>query len=391
VILCVVRLRAVLVVLMVCLVLGIAWGCLDRPRVMTTMTAPEDDPPPITSAINTILHLRSLAILNSQTEGLHRLYDLSVATGRWALERETRRVKYVGAWAEKRGLKIVEVSADGRIVRMEKRENSIWAYVIQSAGFGYVYLDDPEDKVHRFGVGTRHVMELALHGNSWVLKRDWYTDPLDEDTVIPDVTPAATEHLIGTVLASELPYVARRQKYQRAAAVQYANTYCGAAWGCGNEGRYNQDYRDYTGLGGDCTNFASQVLGDPDAGALPGTSVWHYAKQGWRGAGSTAWVKADAFGRYLSHSGTAHLVGRGTYRHIVEPASNEAMSLIARLEPGDLIAYEEKRRIVHFAVVTNKDSKGVLLVNSHTVDRYQVPWDLGWDQKTVFWLFHVHD
>lgn len=383
-ILYVVRLRSVLIGLMICLALGMVWRCLDGPRAMTTMTAPQSDPLPLDSVINTILRLRALAILNGQTEGLHRLYDLSIATGRWALERETRRVEYLGAWAEKRGLKIVEVSAEGRIVRMEERENSIWAYVIQSAGFGYVYLDDPEAQVHRFGVGTRHVMELAWHENAWVLKRDWYTDPLDEDTLIPDVTPALAENLIRPVLASDLPLVARRGRYQRAAAVTYANTYCGAAWGCGNEGRYNQDYRDYTGLGGDCTNFASQVLGDPNAGALPGDGAWRYSGKGWQGGGSTAWVKADALGRYLTYSGIAKPVGRGTYRHVVD-------ELISQLEPGDLIAYEEKGRIVHFAVITAWDSKGVALVNSHTADRYQVPWDLGWDAQTVFWLFHIHD
>ncbi|WP_443662559.1 amidase domain-containing protein, partial [Clostridium sp.] len=30
------------------------------------------------------------------------------------------------------------------------------------------------------------------------------------------------------------------------------------------------------------------------------------------------------------------------------------------------------------------------LVNTHTIDRYRVPWDLGWGDKNInFYLIHV--
>ncbi|NLN18344.1 MAG: hypothetical protein GX162_03575 [Firmicutes bacterium] len=378
----VIRLRSVLIGLAVCFTLGFTWGCLERPHTMITTSVSDATPPPLFSSINNMLHLRAAALLNQHTEGLQKMYDLSAATGRWALEHEIRRVKYMQAWSEKRGLRLVEVSTDTRLLRTEEKGGSVWAYIIQSAGFGYVYLDDPEAEVHRFGIGTRHVMELTLCDGRWTIKRDWYIDPLDQDPDVPVIAATAQ-----TVLASEVAFepflTTQRPAYQRAAAVEYANTYCGSAWGCGNDRRYNQEYRDYTGLGGDCTNFASQVLGDPNAGGLPKDSIWHYSGKGWKGAGSQAWVKAEAFARYLSYSGIARRVARGKYPHVAE--------IVSQLEPGDLIAYEQKGRIVHFSVITAYDSKGVALVNSHTVDRYQVPWDLGWDAKTVFWLFHIQD
>jgi hypothetical protein len=379
----VIRLRSIFIGLTVCFTLGFAWGCLERPLTVTTTASSDEVTPPLVSSINTMLHLRAAALLNQQTEGLQTMYDLGAATGRWALEHEIRRVKYMKAWSEKRGLRLVETATDTRIVRTEKKGDSVWAYVIQSMGFGYIYLDDPETKMHRFGIGTRHVMELILRDGRWVLKRDWYIDPLDQEPPIPEMTVAAREPLISTEVTTAPFFVAQRRAYRRSAAVEYANTYCGSAWGCGNDRRYNQEYRDYAGLGGDCTNFASQVLGDPNAGNLPGDSIWHYSGKGWKGAGTQAWVKAEAFARYLSYSGIAHRVGRGTYPHVVK--------MLSQLEPGDLIAYEQKGRIVHFSVITAHDSKGVALVNSHTVDRYQVPWDLGWDAKTVYWLFHVRD
>jgi len=40
------------------------------------------------------------------------------------------------------------------------------------------------------------------------------------------------------------------------------------------------------------------------------------------------------------------------------------------------LPYEEKGRLEHLAVVVARDSRGYPLVNSHTADRYRVPWDL---------------
>ncbi|MDT2264397.1 hypothetical protein P7H17_02880 [Paenibacillus larvae] len=37
------------------------------------------------------------------------------------------------------------------------------------------------------------------------------------------------------------------------------------------------------------------------------------------------------------------------------------------------------------------DAKGYPLVNSHTADRYRVPFDLGWDKSTKYLLIHIND
>ncbi|MBE3599681.1 MAG: amidase domain-containing protein [Limnochordaceae bacterium] len=62
---------------------------------------------------------------------------------------------------------------------------------------------------------------------------------------------------------------------------------------------------------------------------------------------------------------------------------------VNELEPGDLIGYQEKGRLVHFAPVVGRDFRGYIVVNSHTADRNAVPWDVGWDQATIFWLLKV--
>ncbi|MBU3128796.1 amidase domain-containing protein [Clostridium tagluense] len=41
-------------------------------------------------------------------------------------------------------------------------------------------------------------------------------------------------------------------------------------------------------------------------------------------------------------------------------------------------------------MVTGFDSHGYPLVNTNTIDRYHVPWDLGWGDKNInFYLIHV--
>lgn len=39
-----------------------------------------------------------------------------------------------------------------------------------------------------------------------------------------------------------------------------------------------------------------------------------------------------------------------------------------------------------------QDSHGYLLVNSHTTDRYHIPWNLGWgDNQIRFFLIHINE
>lgn len=61
-----------------------------------------------------------------------------------------------------------------------------------------------------------------------------------------------------------------------------------------------------------------------------------------------------------------------------------------KLDLGDVICYAKGRAIDHFAIVTGFDSHGYPLVNTNTIDRYHVPWDLGWGDKNInFYLIHV--
>ena len=42
-----------------------------------------------------------------------------------------------------------------------------------------------------------------------------------------------------------------------------------------NDYKYNTIYKDFTGIGGDCTNFVSQILGDKEGGGLKTDGTWY--------------------------------------------------------------------------------------------------------------------
>jgi hypothetical protein len=164
---------------------------------------------------------------------------------------------------------------------------------------------------------------------------------------------------------------------RRLSAVAYADLYCGAASDGRNEYRYNRNYTNYNDLGGDCANFASQVLFE--GGGFSKTGVWNYRA----GKGSRAWVNAQAFRNFITWSGRGSQIAKGKYANIYQAAYS--------LRPGDIVAYAKKGKVTHIAVVTGLDSAGYPLVSCHNADRSRVPFDIGWDYgETTFILIHMN-
>lgn len=354
-----------------------------------TVDHPADD------RLREIFQVRAMALIVADPDLVHPYYDTSSASGKQALDREIRRIEYLKAWAERRGLRPILTETNLTITRLDVVGTKVRASVIVSLGIGYVYPDDPEGTIQWFGIGTRQQVELVRRGADWVISRDDYTDPLDEDTLIPHVEPAVGPFAL-SASSSKQPLIDASGGgewtggYDREGAVRFANRYCGAAWGCGEGGLYHAGYRDYNGIGGDCTNFVSQALGDPEGGKLAQDGRW-YHRSGPNGGGSVAWVQTEALIQYLVNTKKATVLARGDYYDVVEPDDEFPYGRIGALRPGDIIGYQEGRYIEHLALVVDTDSHGYVLVNSHSADRYHVPWDLGWDKSVVYWLVTMHD
>ena len=57
-------------------------------------------------------------------------------------------------------------------------------------------------------------------------------------------------------------------------AIEYAHRYCGAAADEEYGLKFNPKYKDFNGDGGDCANFASQIM--YESGRFKKNAIWNY-------------------------------------------------------------------------------------------------------------------
>jgi hypothetical protein len=366
------------------LVLISIWGILFFNKTLSTVADNKEEIKPFLDAF---FESRGNVLLSGNIKDIEKYYDTANTYGKWALEHEMRRINYVKGWSEKRNLKFTEAQSIYRIKSIKVGEQSIWLYLVETMKMGYEYNVKP-NIINYMGLGIRHSIQLVKVDGKWVIRRDWYYDPLDEDSAFIDISPAdgiAPEISPANSTPAGDSQNKKKGNYDREGAVRYADTYAGAAWGSGNNYEYNKKYRDYNGVGGDCTNFASQVL--HEGGGLKMDYVWNFNGRD----SSTAWAQAPALFNYLIYNGKGRLIAQGTYTNMVKPSDTHPSGAIRELQKGDLICYAEKGEIVHFGVVTGFDSYGIPVVNTHTSDRYHVPFDLGWDKKVIYRFIHIND
>lgn len=353
---------------------------------------PKEGEASITSFLVQLYQARHELLMNTNEGLLPSYYVMSDEAGQIALEHELRRSKYIRTWAEKRSIHLVK--PQGKITIHRIRQNGVLArvYLTQSVKLSYSYPLQPQIGPQSFGIGTRHRLILQRINGKWRVLEDDYVDPL---YVNPDLIPADGVPGFPSMPTAQHPTApleplrSKSSTTYRERAVAYANRYAGAAWGAGNQGLYNRKYKDYTDAGGDCTNFISQVWGDEaEGGHLPKTEDWHYELGK---GGSPAWIHTDRFKVYLLASRHGKLIAQGTFRDVVQSTPEHPEGAIAEVEPGDVIAYGIVNDVDHFAVVVGRDRNGYPLVNSHTSDRYHMPFDLGWTRRTHYMLFHIQE
>ncbi|MDO7906134.1 amidase domain-containing protein [Paenibacillus sp. JX-17] len=341
------------------------------------------DEPAVNDYLKELFENRAQLLLDGNPAHLQTHYVMGQRASKYAFDHEMRRARYLEYWSKYRHLKLKDAQTSIKVVRVRQTEHNTKVSLVQSMKLTYQYENDQAE--HSFGVGTRHFLTLKkTQENHWYVDREWYSDPLEENPeLIEKSTSTFAEPVHGRIPASRGK---GKTGYRRERAVAYANKYAGLAWGAGNNHRYNSKYLDYTPKGGDCTNFSSQALGDPaEGGGLRMTGEWRY-----RGGGSKAWVHTDSFKGFLMYSGYGRLLAQGSYHDMVQ-YTRSPKGAEHPLEAGDLIAYVLNGDIDHFCVVVGFDPKGYPLVNSHTADRYAVPFDLGWDKKTLYQWIHIRD
>lgn len=317
--------------------------------------------------VSSIFHLRNQAIVQGNLPELASLYDRSTRFGLYAYEHQEKKTKYLHSWCEKQRAKLSVIKSLIQIRRVKPYRKGLRITLLASTEYHYIYDKEPT-RVNLMRIGTYHSLDLLLKEEQWLIVREWYTDPF------ADALSNENRETIVTwpVRKPDLTQLSVRRRR----AVAYADRYCGAAANDELGFQYNKKYGNYNYVGGDCANFASQVL--HEGGGFPMTREWRCGK-----GASRAWVNAHAFNQYMLRSGRASRIAYGTYKEVI--------SACFQLLPGDYIAYERKGRVIHISMVSGLDSQGYPLTNSHNVDRYRVPWDLGYGGgKVRFWLMRVH-
>jgi hypothetical protein len=328
--------------------------------------------------LQALVQKQDSATLHGDVRALHGLYLPHGAQTESMLAKARDRLLYIADWARARSIRFERVVVRVRVDALSVRQPGRIALTAADSA-RYEYRHEVGDRAPVwFGLGVYHHYGIEERDRHWYIAADNFIDPLNQDTRLGGAAhPAIVRVGNGHQLRGPLNAGA-------ASALRYAQEYCGAAPGCGNDNRYNQKYGNYVWSGGDCTNFISQVL---HAGGFRGTPLWH-----WDAAsdeGSADWVNAPHLVDFLEETHRVSLIARGSMAELLAPAK-DGVTPLSELRPGDIIAYWERGRVVHMAVVVGYDPDGYPLVVSHSADRFREPWDLGWDRTTHYLFLRVH-
>ena len=144
-------------------------------------------------------------------------------------------------------------------------------------------------------------------------------------------------------------------EYDRAAAVAYARKWAFSR---------NPNYYNINGLGGDCTNFASQCLfaGAPFQNATP-TFGWFYRSLQNR---APAWTGVEFFYRFLIDNAKGAGIGDGR-----GPFAEEIP--FSQLREGDFVQFGKTTGDFYHTPIIVGFSNGVPLVAAHSNDAFNRP------------------
>ena len=322
--------------------------------------------------LQNLFDYRNKAILEQNEEILKELYDTDKKTGLWAYEHEVEKMKYLKNWSSKQGVTFNDIKTKVKIRKVKEKETDLYGIICNVAtDYNYSY-ENEKDVKNIFRIGTEHYLNVKIKDNQYIITKEWYTDPFADSLNLENIK---SDDIRSYILAQQKPDIQLTQEQQK--AIDYAQRYCGVSTEEEYEFKFNREYKNFNPDGGDCANFASQIM--YESGRFKKNSIWNYNNRD----GTKAWVNAQGFKNYILNSGRGSLICKGSYEETYKESYN--------LRPGDFVAYEKGGRITHVSTVTGMDSKGYPLVTCHNTDRLLVPWDLGWSNKTIrFHLIRVH-
>ena len=297
---------------------------LKDPVVTTLVTADNEElKEQVSQTLKSIFETRNQAILASDLNAIKMLYDTSTKYGTWAYEHQVKKTNYLHNWAEKQGVQFIDIGTVIKLRGIKDHGNTISINFSAITQYTYVY-DNLREKENISRIGTGHTMNIKVIDGDYKVSKEWYTDPFADSMHEIDFENNKT-----FILEQDSKDFSNLNQ-RRVDAVEYADKYCGAGDQTEYFFMYNKKYRNYNPLGGDCANFASQIL--YEGGKFRKTGAWNYNK-----TGSRAWLNAQGFKDYMLYSGRASLIAHGSYERVLKQSY--------KLLPGDFVAYHKKGKV----------------------------------------------
>lgn len=237
-------------------------------------------------------------------------------------------------------------------------------------------------------VSTQHTVTLMLVNGSWDVVSDAYIDPFAGDLAADHVTsrsvgPAGSSQssvasptlpaagLPSSKVSAPLVVASSVFSYNRGLAAAYADKYAKS---------YNPIYPDCNPSGGDCANFVSQALWDPNAANFPSEMpYWAYTGGSTCGSASTtAWrYTPSQHGFFVANPQGA------TYNFVSHEVSGSWSATnsynISSMYIGDVVFYDWQSDgvIDHVAIAVGFSPDNSTLIDMHNTDSYHVRYDFG--------------
>jgi hypothetical protein len=105
--------------------------------------------------VKRIYNKRSSALVTGDYFSLNDIFDTSQKYGKWALEHEVKRVKYLTSWASERNITFTNIQSAVRIKKIYPQGKTVKLALEETYKFDYIYNGDESNVVNSFGVGLR--------------------------------------------------------------------------------------------------------------------------------------------------------------------------------------------------------------------------------------------
>lgn len=113
-----------------------------------------------------LFNYRNRMLLANDIKKIELLYDTGQTVGRWAFEHQARRMRYLHNWADKQGVRFIDIKTKLRVRWVKKKKDTITSNIVASTEYKYIYEDAlPQAltaKVNMFRIGTYHLLDLKI-------------------------------------------------------------------------------------------------------------------------------------------------------------------------------------------------------------------------------------